>query len=151
MPRYLAEATEVSAEKDTKAGYKVTVNVRDRVPDDWTDFVLSYAGGNEDRANDWIRSQVVAGENVSARALLRGLEVNAGETKDAFLKRAELEAQAEIDSWNIEKARREGTGVSSRAKAADEIAADFAAGKDPEVIKQKLAAYAAKFGIGQTK
>ena len=93
----------------------------------------------------------MAGENVSARALLRGLEVNAGETKDAFLKRAELEAQAEIDSWNIEKARREGTGVSSRAKAADEIAADFAAGKDPEVIKQKLAAYAAKFGIGQTK
>ena len=148
MPMYLPETKTVTVGADRADSMtKLTVDVRNRVPESLDEFVLEFCGANEDRALEWITSHIVSDENVTVRNEIEGLTPEKDETADAFAKRLQLAAQAAVDGWNAEKTRRVGTGVSSKAKAMDEITSMFSAGKTPAEIQAKLAEYASRFGV----
>lgn len=154
MSRYLPETREVSVGADKSSSkLKITINVRNKVPESRQDFVDSFCGGSEERELEYLISHVISDENVDARALLRAAELNEGETQKDFYTRMQAEGQAEVDGWTAEKTRRIGTGATSKAKAVDEITAMLLAGKsadDPEV-QEKVAALAQRFGVAQPK
>lgn len=145
MPRFkIADRPVKTSAQKSKSGLALSFVPENRLPDDWSDFVSQFAGGNADRANDWLRSQVATEENNEARALLRESTPEEGESKELFGKRIVAEAAAGIKVYDIISTRKKGTGVNSKAKFADEMMALDP--KSPE-FAAKLADYRSRFGI----
>lgn len=145
MPRFkIAERPIKTSAAKSKSGLALSFIPENRLPDDWKDFVNQFAGGNEDRATDWLRSQVATEENNEARALLRDSTPDENEAKEIFGKRIVSEAAAGVKVFDIVSTRKKGTGVNSKAKFADEMMALDP--KSPE-FAAKLADYRNRFGI----
>lgn len=145
MARFkLAERPVSAGSANTKSKLDLSFTPENRIPEGWRDFVTTFAGGNEDRAMEWVISHVITDENNEARAILRDTEAEEGESKEKFQARVYAEASAAPKEWDCVKTRRVGTGAASKAKALDELLkAD--AGKQAELLK----AYAAKYGLKQ--
>lgn len=147
MPRLkIAERPVKTSAAKSKSGMALSFVPENRLPESWKDFVDNFAGGNVERAEDWLRSQVATEENNEGRALIRESTPDEGESKEAFAKRIVAEAATAVKSYDIISTRKKGTGVASKAKGMDELLTLDP--KSPE-FAQKLADYRARFGIGK--